>query len=809
MMLTLFFLFSVAAAPISEALSFNYTVFNSADPNITYERAYVNGEGAIQLTANNRANIGRATSSKPMQLWDKSTGNLTDFETYFSFIIDSNNRTAFGDGLAFFLAPVGSRIPDNLTKGGTLGLTSRELFQNSSSNPFVAVEFDVYKNHWDPPGTHAGIDIDSVVSVTNISWLSNVTGGKTNEAWINYDSVSKNLSVVFTGYRNATRVLQYLSHVFDLRLWLPEQVIFGFSGSTGNASAAHIVTAWNFSSNLEINRTVTPPSSQRGSKVGLAVGLSIGGLILVTALMGLVWFCWCRKRNGDEAEEDEILQYMSGELQMESSGPKKFLYSELANATSNFKAEEKLGEGGFGGVYKGFLQSTSLYVAVKRISSKSKQGLIGWCHERKELLLVYEFMPNGSLDFHLFKGRSFLPGNIRYKIAQGLASALLYLHEEWEQCVVHRDIKSSNIMLDSDYNTKLGDFGLARLTFRATKESDIYSFGVVCLEIACGRRPVDSSLPEDQVVLVGWVWKLQEKGEILKAADPRLGSDFNEPEIERLLIIGLSCTLTDARRRPSAKQALHVLEFNSPLPVLPAEGPAGLATYFPALENPEGDQHRRSSTTSISNQTFSSSQFSSQSGATASSSSLDFYGGRDELAVSSREGGGGDVTTSQRAEQRRGGHDREETGTEDGSAPSAEGVSGSVGEGYVRVYDGTVKLGSSERNRRGGGELRLGCCQRFPERMAVEGSSFLLPTYTYKTHTLYVYAPYNCSALPVRRRTAKLLRRCRWDLVGLDRRHIGWVCWAGPKQTENQPLAQPNRVCSVTFCIHIIQRTFG
>ncbi|PKI33221.1 hypothetical protein CRG98_046390 [Punica granatum] len=288
MMLTLYFLLSVAATPISEALSFNYKVFNGADPNITYERAYVNAEGAIQLTADNRASIGRATYSKPMQLWDKSTRNLTDFETYFSFIIDSNNRTGFGDGLAFFLAPVGSRIPDDLTKGGTLGLTSMEQFQNSSSNPFVAVEFDVYKNPWDPPGTHAGIDIDSMVSVTNISWPSNVTGGKTNEAWINYDSVSTNLSVVFTGYRNATRVLQYLSHVVDLRLWLPEQVIFGFSGSTGNASAAHIVTAWNFSSNLEINGTVMPPSSQRGSKVGLAVGLSIGGLILVTALMGLV-----------------------------------------------------------------------------------------------------------------------------------------------------------------------------------------------------------------------------------------------------------------------------------------------------------------------------------------------------------------------------------------------------------------------------------------------------------------------------------------------------------------------------------------
>ncbi|OWM87711.1 hypothetical protein CDL15_Pgr016407 [Punica granatum] len=104
--------------------------------------------------------------------------------------------------------------------------------------------------------------------------------------------------------------------------------------------------------------------------------------------------------------------------------------------------------------------------------------------------------------------------------------------------------------------------------------------------------------------------------------------------------------------------------------------------------------------------------------------------------MSSREGGGGDVTTSQRAEQRRCGHDREETGTEDGSAPSAEGVSRSVGEGDVRVYDGTVKLGSTERNP--GGELRLGCCQRFPERMAVEGSSFLLPTYTYKS-TLCMY----------------------------------------------------------------------
>ena len=100
---------------------------------------------------------------------------------------------------------------------------------------------------------------------------------------------------------------------------------------------------------------------------------------------------------------------------------------------------------------------------IGRLRHRNLVQLIGWCHEQHELLLVYEYMPNGSLDSHLFGKKTTLTWPIRYKIAQGLASALLYLHEEWEQCVVHRDIKSSNIMLDSNFNAKLGDFGLARL----------------------------------------------------------------------------------------------------------------------------------------------------------------------------------------------------------------------------------------------------------------------------------------------------------------------------------------------------------
>ncbi|MFS7920610.1 putative protein kinase RLK-Pelle-L-LEC family [Helianthus anomalus] len=163
---------------------------------------------------------------------------------------------------------------------------------------------------------------------------------------------------------------------------------------------------------------------------------------------------------------------------------KRFSYHELALSTSHFAKKEKLGEGGFSGVYRGFLKDSRTYIAVKRVSKSSKQGikeyasevkiisrirhrnlvqLTGWCHEKRELLLVYEYMENGSLDSHLFEAKSLLRWGTRFKIAQGLASALFYLHEEWEQCVLHRDIKPSNVMLDSNFNTKLGDFGLAKL----------------------------------------------------------------------------------------------------------------------------------------------------------------------------------------------------------------------------------------------------------------------------------------------------------------------------------------------------------
>ena len=180
-------------------------------------------------------------------------------------------------------------------------------------------------------------------------------------------------------------------------------------------------------------------------------------------------------------------------------GPRRFSYGELAAATNDFSDDRKLGEGGFGSVYRGFLEGLNLHVAVKRISRSSQQGwkefvsevkiisrlrhrnlvlLIGWCHEPAasaaggdgdgdgggdKLLLVYELMCNGSVESHLYNRDTLLPWPARYEIVLGIGSALLYLHQETEQRVVHRDIKPSNVMLDASFNAKLGDFGLARL----------------------------------------------------------------------------------------------------------------------------------------------------------------------------------------------------------------------------------------------------------------------------------------------------------------------------------------------------------
>nr|XP_043617772.1 L-type lectin-domain containing receptor kinase IX.1-like [Erigeron canadensis] len=349
------------------------------------------------------------------------------------------------------------------------------------------------------------------------------------------------------------------------------------------------------------------------SKVGLIAGLVVA-VLSVSSIAVFFYFWWGTKHKKHEVGYDAE---MNNDFE-QGTGPKRFSYNEIFQATDGFAEINKIGEGGFGGVYKGFLKDLDTYVAVKRVSKTSEQGireytaevkiisrlrhknlveLKGWCHEKSELLLIYEFMENGSLDLHLFKKKSLLTWDKRKRIAYGLASVLSYIHEDCKECILHRDVKSSNVMLDSNFDAKLGDFGLAKLvdhdksskttrlagtlgyiapecmiTGKANKESDVFSFGVVTLEIACGRKSIENKAQERQVNLVEWVWDLYGTGSILEAVDPSLGLD-NTEEIERLLIVGLWCAHPHANLRPSMRQANQVLNSEASLPILPPKMP--------------------------------------------------------------------------------------------------------------------------------------------------------------------------------------------------------------------------------------------
>ncbi|RWW27961.1 hypothetical protein GW17_00007585, partial [Ensete ventricosum] len=210
-----------------------------------------------------------------------------------------------------------------------------------------------------------------------------------------------------------------------------------------------------------------------------------------------------------------------------------FTFSELLAATCNFRTESLLGEGGFGRVYRGRLETTGQVVAVKQLDRNGLQGnreflvevlmlsllhhpnlvnLIGYCADGDQRLLVYEYMPLGSLEDHLHDfppDNEPLDWNTRMKIAAGAAKGLEYLHDKANPPVIYRDLKSSNILLDKGFHPKLSDFGLAKLEYamtgQLTVKSDVYSFGVVLLELITGRRAVESTKSHTEQNLVSWV----------------------------------------------------------------------------------------------------------------------------------------------------------------------------------------------------------------------------------------------------------------------------------------------------------------
>lgn len=465
------------------SISFNKTHFYPGEADMIYEGDAMASSGAIHLNiVNYQFRVGHATFAEPVQLWDSSTGRATDFTTHFSLTIDTLNSTLCSDGIAFFLAPVGFPIPPN-SAGGFLGLFNTSTFAASANNnQIVMVEFDTFPNkEWDPDVQHVGINSDSIGSAVYSSWNATSHSGEPADVWISYNATTKNLSAFWTYEQNHVFTGQIsLSYQIDLTKILSEYVTIGFSAATGDYTEQQIINSWEFTSNLDTNKR------EDNKKETLLIVVIVVSLFLLVLLVGVAW--WVVKTRLRKSNRDDRRREFAGlaiNMDIENGGmPRKFSYQELRAATNHFASDRRLGQGGSGHVYKGTLGNQGRVVAVKRIFAQYENSeknftnevkiisrlvhrnlvkFIGWCHEQGEFLLVYEYMPNGSFDTHLFGNGRILQWEERYRIVLGLASALHYLHEDAGQCVLHRDIKSANILLDTDFSTKLGDFGVAQL----------------------------------------------------------------------------------------------------------------------------------------------------------------------------------------------------------------------------------------------------------------------------------------------------------------------------------------------------------
>ncbi|XP_075646094.1 putative LRR receptor-like serine/threonine-protein kinase At1g56140 isoform X1 [Castanea sativa] len=337
-----------------------------------------------------------------------------------------------------------------------------------------------------------------------------------------------------------------------------------------------------------------PPSSNK-NRTGLIVGVVVGVGVL-SFLAVFVVFYIVQRRKPLTNDDEELLGIDAKTF--------TFSYAELKTATEDFIPDNKLGEGGFGPVYKGTL-SDGRVIAVKQLSVTSHQGknqflteiatisavqhrnlvkLYGCCIEGDKRLLVYEYLENKSLDQALFGKRILnLDWSTRFDICLGVARGLAYLHEESRLRIVHRDVKASNILLDSDLIPKISDFGLAKLyddkkshistrvagtigylapeyamRGHLTEKADVFAFGVVALELVSGRPNSDSSLEEEKIYLLEWAWQLHENNREVDLADSRL-SEFNEEEVKRLIGVSLLCTQASPTLRPSMSRVVAML----------------------------------------------------------------------------------------------------------------------------------------------------------------------------------------------------------------------------------------------------------
>ncbi|KAG7953441.1 hypothetical protein I3843_12G110300 [Carya illinoinensis] len=350
-----------------------------------------------------------------------------------------------------------------------------------------------------------------------------------------------------------------------------------------------------------------------GISAGAVVGILVAGafvimlFVIILFVMAILWWEGCLGQRSSATYHD----FRDLDLKIGT-----FTLRQIKTATNNFDAANKIGEGGFGSVYKGLLFDGTM-IAVKQLSSKSKQGnreflneigmisalqhphlvkLYGCCVERNQLLLVYEYMENNSLARALFGPKEYrlqLDWPTRHRICVGIARGLAYLHEESRLKIVHRDIKATNVLLDKNLNPKISDFGMAKLDEEdnthistriagtygymapeyalhgyLTDKADVYSFGIVALEIVSGKSNTSHRLKGESLHLLDWALVLKEKGNLLDLADPRLCSNYRKEEVMCMIKVALLCTNVSAAVRPTMSSVVSMLEGGAVIPEL-------------------------------------------------------------------------------------------------------------------------------------------------------------------------------------------------------------------------------------------------
>ncbi|KAL8093473.1 L-type lectin-domain containing receptor kinase S.4 [Apium graveolens] len=613
----IFFIFTFfTTLSLSQLDEFSFTGFKHVSNNVSLSGiAQIQNDGILRLTNHTPRLQGHAFYPNPIKFKNSRTGKMFSFSTAFAIAIVPEYAKLGGHGLAFTIAAekeLNGSLPSQF-----LGILNANDNGNFSNHVF-AVEFDTVQDFefHDMNDNHIGIDINSLVSnvSVNASCFNNggsvkeelyLKSGKTIQAWVDYDSGRNELNVTLS-LSSVKPKFSILSYHVDLSPIFRDYMYIGFSSSTGLLASSHYVFGWSFKINgeaksLDLSSLPKLPGPKKNHST-LIITVSVCAVALVLSAVVLALYLVHKIKNTDVIEDWEL-----------DVGPHRFPYKELKKATKGFRDKGLLGFGGFGRVYKGTLPNSGTLVAVKQISHDSKQGLrefaseiasigrlrhrnlvqlLGWCRRKGDLLLVYDFMPNGSLDRYIYEEpRMILTWDQRFKIIKGVASGLLYLHEEWEQTVIHRDVKAANVLLDAELNGRLGDFGLAKLyehgtnpsttrvvgtlgylapeltrTGKPTTSSDVFAFGALLLEVACGRRPIEAKALPEELILVDWVWDRWKEGSILDVVDSRLGGLCDDAEVIMVLKLGLMCSNNSPAARPSMRQVVMYLEGEVALP---------------------------------------------------------------------------------------------------------------------------------------------------------------------------------------------------------------------------------------------------